>query len=172
MGFFSDHKGLRLVIMRKLKWCTRCRGMIHHLKKIIKEGVLSRQIMSSAGILYTKRQVVLTQKCFYFGKVGSGDVLDWIPLLEIKHGTKKYHLSGLESPHVSRRNMAGNTNCFKKIYRNPSHLFHLGLGVDLGSDPERGLRVAKTVRLANDQDRQSMVGGKTAEYDAKGLAHM
>ena len=80
-------------------------------------------------------------------------MLDWIPLFEIKHGTKKYHLRGLESPHVSRRSMAGNTSSFKNLYRNPSHLFHRG--VDLGSDPDHGLRVAKTVWLANDQDRRA-----------------
>jgi len=122
-------------------------------EKIIKEGVLSRQIMSSAGILYTKRDVVLTQKCLYFGKVGSGDVLDWIPLLEIKHGTEEYHLRGLESPHVSRRSVAGNTSSIKNLYHNPSDLFHLG--VDLDSDSDHSLRVAKAVRLANDKDRRA-----------------
>ena len=123
-------------------------------EKIIKEGVLSRQIMSSVGIIYTKRDVILTQKCLYFGNVGSGDVLDWIPILEIKDGTKDYHLRGLESPHVNRRSMAGNTmtSSMKNLYHNPSHLL---LGVDLGSDSDHSLRVAKTVRLANDQDRRA-----------------
>ena len=57
-------------------------------KIILKRGILSRQTMtSSAGVIYTKRVVVVTAECIYFGKCDTREaveVLDYIPLLEIK----------------------------------------------------------------------------------------
>ena len=51
---------------------------------ILKRGFLWRQTMSSAGVIYAKREVTLTEDVIYFGKIGTGELLDYIPLLEIK----------------------------------------------------------------------------------------
>ena len=51
---------------------------------ILKRGYLSRQTMSSAGVIYTMRAVVVTAECIYFGKTDTGGVLDCFPLLEIE----------------------------------------------------------------------------------------
>jgi hypothetical protein len=52
---------------------------------ILKRGYVSRQTLSSAGVIYTKRAVVVTSECIYFGKTDTGGVLDCFPLLEIEH---------------------------------------------------------------------------------------
>jgi hypothetical protein len=101
---------------------------------ILKKGVLSRQIMSSSGVIYVKRDVVLTEKCIYFGKVGSADIIDFIPLLDIKQerGVKNYHVRGLDSPEASKHGI-------QNLMHQASNLLHS----------------AKTVRLAHDQDRRA-----------------
>jgi hypothetical protein len=51
---------------------------------VLKRGYLSKQTMSSAGVIYRKRTVVVTAECIYFGKTDTGGVLDCVPLLQIE----------------------------------------------------------------------------------------
>jgi len=52
--------------------------------QVLKSGELSRQVVSALGVTWVKRQVVATSDKVFFSKVDSTDVLDHIPLHEIK----------------------------------------------------------------------------------------
>jgi len=54
---------------------------------VIKQDVLGRQTISTTGVAFAPRQVVLSANKITFGKVGSNKALDSIPLIQIESVT-------------------------------------------------------------------------------------
>jgi len=83
----------------------------------LKSGDLSRQVVSAVGSTWVKRRVMLTSNQVFFSKIDSSDVLDHIPLHEIKD---ILHPSKPENPDNSSPHRNQNSHKFSKSPTNAS----------------------------------------------------
>ena len=78
--------------------------------QVLKSGELSRQVVSALGITWVKRNIVATSDKVFFNKVGSTDVLDHIPLNEIK--------DALDPSSTSKPDTSGGPSGFSRAKKN------------------------------------------------------
>jgi len=99
----------------------------------LKSGELSRQVVSAVGITWVKRRVMLTSDQVFFSKIDSSDVLDHIPLHEIKD---ILHPSNLDTQGGSSPRLDQNV---RKSSKSPTYAFSGPMQVDpfmFGDDDE------------------------------------